>query len=80
MVYYFIIINFIAFFLYGYDKKMAINRKQRISEYHLFVFAFFGGGIGALVGMQVFHHKTRKIGFWMLNILFTILWIMYLID
>ena len=80
MIYYFVVINVIAFFLYGYDKMIAIKGKRRISEYHLFVFAFFGGGIGALLGMKVFHHKTKKVGFWVLNILFTILWIIYLIG
>ncbi len=78
MIYYFIIINVVTFLLYGYDKYMAIKGKRRISEYHLFVFSFFGGGIGSILGMKVFHHKTRKLIFWILNILFTILWIVYL--
>ena len=68
MILYFIIINLISFILYGFDKYQAIKSKRRISEYHLFVFAFFGGGIGSLLGMKFFHHKTKKIRFWVLNI------------
>ncbi len=78
MIYYLIIINIISFFLYGFDKYMAIKDKRRISEYHLFVVSLFGGCIGAILGMKIFHHKTRKIKFWVLNLLFTILWIIYL--
>ena len=80
MIYYFITINIISFILYGYDKRMAIKGKRRISEYHLFVFAFFGGSIGSLLGMKVFHHKTKKLSFWIVNILCTILWIIYFVG
>ena len=79
MVYYLIIINIITFLLYGSDKYFAIKNQRRVSEYHLLVFSFFGGCIGAIIGMKVFHHKTKKIKFWILNILFTIMWIIYLI-
>ena len=80
MVYYLIIINIVAFLLYGYDKRMAIKGKDRISEYHLLVISLFGGCIGSLLGMKIFHHKTKKTKFWVLNILFTIIWILYLIP
>ena len=80
MVYYLIIINVIAFLLYGIDKYLAIKGNRRISEYHLLTFSFFGGSIGSLLGMRVFHHKTKKIKFWILNFLCTILWIIYLIS
>lgn len=78
MIYYLVIINVIAFFIYGMDKHLAIKNKRRISEYHLLVLSFFGGSIGSILGMKVFHHKTKKIKFWVLNILFTFLWILYL--
>lgn len=80
MVYYLIIINIISFLLYGYDKSMAIKGKRRISEYHLLIFSLFGGCIGSIIGMKVFHHKTKKIKFWILNILFTFLWIIYIFS
>lgn len=49
-----------AFFAYGLDKHMAKKRKRRISEAALLTLSFFGGALGALVGMYVFRHKTRK--------------------
>ncbi len=80
MIYYLIIINVIAFLLYGIDKYLAIKNKRRISEYHLLVLSLFGGCIGSILGMKVFHHKTKKLKFWIINILFTILWILYLVP
>ncbi len=77
---YLLIINIICFILYGVDKYNAIKRKYRISEYTLFVFSFFGGGLFSILGMIIFHHKTKKWYFWLLNILFTILWIIIIID
>lgn len=57
---YYILINLLAFLLYGADKKKAIDQKWRIPEKTLIGVAFLGGGIGAIVGMSFFHHKTRK--------------------
>lgn len=79
MIWYLVVINFLTFFMYGLDKSFSRKKMYRISEYSLFVLSFFGGGIGAIIGMKVFHHKTKKISFWILNILFTILWIIYLV-
>ena len=58
-----IIWNIIVFALYGVDKWKAINGKWRISERALLILAFFMGGFGAFLGMQVFRHKTHKIAF-----------------
>ncbi len=80
MVYYLIILNIISFFIYGFDKRMAIKGNRRVSEYHLLVLSLFGGCIGSLLGMKVFHHKTKKLKFWILNIIFTILWIIMIIN
>lgn len=54
------IINFISFILYGVDKKLAIDHKYRIPEFWLIIITISGGGIGALLGGQFFHHKTLK--------------------
>ena len=80
MIWYLISINIITFILYGIDKRLAIKKKNRISEYTLFVFGFFGGCLGAIIGMNIFHHKTKKFKFWFLNLLFTILWIIVLVK
>lgn len=57
---YFIAINIIAFLVMGYDKHEAKVGHWRISEKALFTFAIVGGSIGALAGMYVFRHKTKK--------------------
>ena len=77
MKYYLIIINIFLFILYGIDKLLAIKKKNRISEFSLLLISFFSGGIGSILGMIIFNHKTKKVKFWILNILFTILWIIY---
>lgn len=56
----FVIWNIIVFLTYGADKIFARRGMRRISEVSLISFAFLWGGIGALLGMSVFHHKTRK--------------------
>ena len=75
MRYYIITVNILAFGLYGIDKLLAIKKKERISEFSLILISILMGSIGSLLGMIVFHHKTRKFKFWFVNILFTILWI-----
>ena len=71
---YLLIINIIAFFLYGIDKRKAVRNKWRIPEATLVLFAAIGGALGALLGMLVWHHKTRKWKFRILVPLFLILW------
>ena len=58
-IYYLIIINIIAFFLMGIDKKKAQNGAWRIPEKTLFLSASLAGSIGAIAGMQLFRHKTK---------------------
>ena len=57
---YLIIINIIAFYLYGVDKRKARKGKWRIPENTLLGVALIGGSLGALLGMYLFHHKTSK--------------------
>ncbi|WP_395046621.1 DUF1294 domain-containing protein [Flavobacterium sp.] len=57
---YFFIINIIGFFLIGYDKKMAVAHKYRISEKTLLLIVVFGGVIGSGLAMLFFRHKTSK--------------------
>ncbi len=57
------LMNLIAFIMFGVDKYKASHDLWRIPESTLILFAFLGGAIGALAGMKVFHHKTRKIKF-----------------
>jgi len=55
--------NAIVFITYGIDKRKAKRGKQRISEATLLFMAFLMGGIGALLGMRAFKHKTKHIKF-----------------
>lgn len=79
MTWYLVGINIIAFLVYGIDKYNAIRKTYRVSEYHLFILAIFGGGLGSLLGMKVFHHKTRKLSFWLVNIISLIIWVIILV-
>ena len=44
----------------GRDKRLAVRERYRISEKTLILLALFGGSIGSLAAMHLFHHKTRK--------------------
>lgn len=74
LIYYLIIINIICFVMYGIDKSLAKLRKSRVSERWLFFLGFLGGALGAVAGMLVFRHKTKKLKFYLWNILMFILW------
>ncbi|MDR0509381.1 MAG: DUF1294 domain-containing protein [Candidatus Methanoplasma sp.] len=55
----YLILNCISFFLFGVDKRKAVRGNYRISESAL-IGAGLIGPVGALAGMKVFRHKTRK--------------------
>lgn len=63
IVIYLVSINFIELFAMYIDKQKAKKGRRRIPEKTLFTFAFLGGVIGGIVGMQVFRHKTKKTRF-----------------
>ncbi|MGM9614446.1 MAG: DUF1294 domain-containing protein [Oscillospiraceae bacterium] len=54
------LVNLAAFALYGLDKYRAKRGRWRIPEATLILIAVIGGSIGALGGMYLFRHKTRK--------------------
>jgi uncharacterized membrane protein YsdA (DUF1294 family) len=45
------------------DKRRARSGSRRIPEKILFRIAAIGGGIGTLVGMRMFRHKTKHLSF-----------------
>ncbi len=53
-------INFLALFIYGVDKVLARSHAWRISERTLLLLALCGGSAGALCGIHLFRHKSRK--------------------
>jgi uncharacterized membrane protein YsdA (DUF1294 family) len=63
LIYVLIIFNVISFLQFGIDKYKSIKNKWRISEKTLILSAFFMGRAGSLLGMIVFHHKTKHIKF-----------------
>lgn len=58
-----ILVNIVAFVLFGIDKYKAKRRLWRIPEATLLGSALVGGGLGALLGMQLFRHKTKHAKF-----------------
>ena len=62
-------VSVIAFFAYGIDKRRAKRKKWRIPESLLLGLGVFGGAVGALIGMNLFRHKTRHLYFWLINLL-----------
>jgi len=71
---YLCIVNFVAFLLYGVDKKKAEHHQWRIPERTLLLVAALGGGIGSYSAMHVFHHKTQHPRFTILVPLFLAIW------
>ena len=59
VAYFLVSINILAFIVYGIDKWRAAHGRWRIPESTLLGLAIIGGSIGALLGMKVWHHKTK---------------------
>lgn len=59
IILYAVAVNVVSFIVMGVDKRRAIKRAWRIPESTLFVLAIIGGSIGSIIGMHLFHHKTR---------------------
>ena len=81
IIIYFILINLITFITFGIDKGKAINNNRRVSEKTLWIMSLIGGSLGALLGMKMFRHKTKKLSFqaMMAVILMLQIFIIYLI-
>lgn len=83
-VYYFFLINFIAFAIIAYDKNLAIKNKRRISEKTLLTWLVFGGTIGSSLAMLIFRHKTAKksylLKFWLIVVIQLLIGYFYFND
>ena len=60
---YLIVINIVTFLVMGLDKWKAKRGSWRVQESALFTLVLFGGGVGGILGMIYFHHKTKKLKF-----------------
>ena len=64
------IMNITAFVLMGHDKRCARQGKWRVPEKTLFLVTACFGGLGGVLGMKVFHHKTLH---WYFKVFFPVL-------
>lgn len=51
--------NLVCFLLMGKDKRAARKNQWRVKEKTLFLSCALFGALGGVLGMAVFHHKTR---------------------
>lgn len=56
----FLLANLLTLIIYGADKMAARKAWRRVPESTLLVFGIVGGWPGAIVGQQLFRHKTQK--------------------
>lgn len=57
------VMNLLSFALMGIDKMKAKRGAWRIPEKTLFLATALFGGLGGVLGMQVFRHKTKHLSF-----------------
>lgn len=55
-----LLINVLTMVIYGADKMAARKGMRRVPEATLLVFGVTGGWPGAILGQQLFRHKTQK--------------------
>ena len=68
MISYYLVITVITFLVWGFDKFRAQLQQWRVPEKTLYMLFILGGGVGALLGMTVFRHKTRKTKFKIISV------------
>ena len=68
-------VNLVSFTLYGLDKLKAKKGLWRIRESTLLLIAALGGSVGALLGMEVFRHKTKH---WQFKVLVPVFLVLHL--
>ena len=71
-----IVMNLVSFALMGIDKRRAQRGAWRISEKALFLTTACFGGLGGVLGMKVFHHKTKH---WYFRVFFPVLLVLQIV-
>ena len=71
-----IVMNLVSFALMGIDKRRAQRGAWRISEKALFLTAACFGGLGGVMGMHFFHHKTKH---WYFRVFFPVLLVVQIV-
>lgn len=67
---YYILVNLLTFILFFIDKEKAKRNMWRTKESILLSFIIIGGFVGGILGMYVFRHKTKKLYFKIVALLF----------
>jgi uncharacterized membrane protein YsdA (DUF1294 family) len=75
---YLIIINLISGIIFGYDKRAAIKKRQRISERTLHLLEIMGGVFVNLLLIYTLRHKNRKFRYWVWTWVMAIGWMIFL--
>ena len=70
------IMNIASFALMGHDKRCARQGKWRVPEKRLFLVTACFGGLGGVLGMKVFHHKTQH---WYFKVFFPVMLIVQVV-
>lgn len=63
----YLLVNIASFLVYYLDKRAAVRRARRIPERTLLLLALIAP-FGAVAAMRVFHHKTRKVKFYLVYV------------
>ena len=63
VLFYLAVVNVTACAASGIDERKAVRRRWRIPGDTVLGGGLFGGALGGLAGMRLFHHKTRKARF-----------------
>lgn len=67
---YYILVNLLTFILFFIDKEKSKRNMWRTKESILLSFIIIGGFVGGILGMYVFRHKTKKLYFKIVALLF----------
>ncbi len=70
------VMNIAAFVLMSHDKRCARQGKWRVPEKMLFLVTACFGGLGGVLGMKVFHHKTQH---WYFKVFFPVFLIVQIV-
>ena len=63
LFFYLFFMSLVLFSLMGADKRRAKQHAYRVPERTLFILAAFGGGLGGVLGILAFRHKTKHCAF-----------------
>ena len=63
------IMSLLTLLAYLSDKRRAKKHQWRKSEPSLLCLGVVGGAVGAILGMVMLRHKTRKWYFWVVNLI-----------